>query len=692
MPKLRRFRPKQHGGVKVSFLQPDGSYVATDVDLDIINAIFQYCIVMYLISASSASGIVFGATLPNAPLPSAPILLRANQLNEDGTYRSQDQVANRQRFVNEGLIVPECCLKISFVQTPSSVAGSVTVGVHVKRTCKRPDLEQEARVQSEIFRSTLCGTSAPLTFTPDKIAAITMLPVDFSTIVEALATRNNPPNPPPPTRVADAIVMLRRIAHTARVENLHIHIFVMELLKGETLRTFLAKPNFLGLQLQQQAKTDACNNVAISVIMTFLKSLYWSRDQHADNVMISGANTFTLDYGLMYHLLRGESYIKSLLESLLTSASIDLIIVAKYFGVFQAGITTRPIARTEVRRVFYRLYNMLKNPNLKDQLKIDPAADMATEIERISGIVFQMLSFFLLVDGLSNRYIHNTPHFQSTEYMERVFTRPVLLSFHDFLQGCRINLSAVFAVGSSVHQNMAYIVRELQPALAICPISGPARIVDEIPLNAAFPGSPGEVAHVAIQAARQAAIQAAIDQAALKQAEAEEEARRLSELEAERKAAAEAAAEAVRKKESAAAVAAAEATMKKKNRSAAAAHYDDHGRRDLSPTRGRSRSNSNGRPPLPPHAAAAAAAAPPPAVAPEAAAAVQPPGTLSMFKTAVTKWWWPETDPNRGGGTVKRRFRVQKRQKQTMRRPCNIRRQRRTHAVCRRRRNKNKTH
>ena len=44
------------------------------------------------------------------------------------------------------------------------------------------------------------------------------------------------------------------------------------------------------------------------------------------------------------------------------------------------------------------------------------------------------------------------------------------------------------------------------------------------------------------------------------------------------------------------------------------------------------------------------------------------------------------------GGTVKRRFRVQKRQKQTMR-PCNIRRrQRRTHAICRRRRNKNKTH
>jgi hypothetical protein len=52
----------------------------------------------------------------------------------------------------------------------------------------------------------------------------------------------------------------------------------------------------------------------------------------------------------------------------------------------------------------------------------------------------------------------------------------------------------------------------------------------------------------------------------------------------------------------------------------------------------------------------------------------------------------PSHNLNSDGGTVKRRFRAQKRQKQTMR-PCNIRRrQRRTHAICRRRRNKNKTH
>jgi hypothetical protein len=673
MPKLRRFRPKQHGGVKVSFLQPDGNYVATDVDSDIINAIFQYCIEMYLISASSASGIVFGATLPPHP---APILLRSNQLNEDGTFRSQDQVADRPRFAQEGMIIPGCCLKLSFVEKMSGPA-KVTVGGHVKRTCKRTDLDKEVRVQSEIFKSTLCGTSAPLTFTPDKIAAITMSAADFSRIVDRLDART-PPNPDP--RVASALVMLRDIRDEAVRRVFFIHIFVMELLKGETLRSFLAKSNFLGLQLQQQAKIDACNNVAISVIMTFLKSLYWSRDQHADNVMISGANTFTLDYGLMYHLKDDETELKSLLNSLLNSASIDLRHVCRYFGVVFISIIQ---AQADVRHIFNELYNMLRNRNLKELMLINPAADMATEIERISGIVFQMLSFFLLVDGLSNRYKHGTHHFQSTEYMERVFTRPVIHSFEAFLQGCRINLSTAFVAGSTahqnVHQNMAYIVRGLQQALAICPISGPARTADEILLSAAFPGSPGQVEYVA----RQAAIQAAIDQAALEQAEAEKVARQLSED----------AAEAERKKESAAAEAAAAEAERKKERAAAAEAHHVHGRRDPSPqkqdgSRRRSRSGPKERPPH-----AAAAAAPETAVAPEAAAAaVQPPGRISRIANAVksrvnsvTNWFAGRGD----GGTVKRRFRVQKRQNQTMR-PCNIRRQRRTHAI-RRRRNKNKT-
>ena len=661
MPKLRRFRPKQHGGVKVSLFNPaTGTYVATDVDLRIIDAIFQYCIDMYLISASSASGIVFGATLPHAPLP-APILLRANQINPDGTFRSQDQVANRERFAEEGMIIPECCLKLSFVETGLSGRANVTVGGHVKRTCKKADLEQEALVQSEIFRSTLCGTSAPLTFTPDKIAATTMPAASFLAIVNALIARI--PSPPLP-HVARALDMLREIRDQAISRGLHIHIFVMELLKGETLRKILAK-NIVSVS--DQDKTNACNDVAISVIMTFLKSLYWSRDQHADNAMISGANTFTLDFGLMYHLLLDEDFIKSLLDRLLSSRSININDVLKYFGVV-IGMP-KAAADAEVRRVFNELYDMLRNPNLKQLMLINPAADMAAEIDRISGIVFQMLSFFLLVDGLSNRYRHSTHHFQSTEYMERVFdSRPALsgVGFEGFLHHCSINLSGFGGVpgsGPTVRQNMAYIVQGLQPALALCPISGPPRTMNEIPLSAAFPGSPGQVSHdAAIEAARrqaaieeeaarrqaaieeEAARQAAIEEEAARQAAIEAEARRLLELKAERNAA---------------------AVARKNVSGAKQSHYAK------SP---RSRSRS-------PKATAAAA---PSGIPPGRVARL-----IALFSGRGDTTKQPNPD-DLDGGTVKRRFRVQKRQKQTMR-PCNIRRrQRRTHAI-RRRRNKNKT-
>ena len=537
MPKMRRLKPKQHGGVKVSFRQPDGSYTVMHIDLQIIKAIFQNCIDTYLISASSASGMVFGATLP--PLADSPgILLRSNQVNEDGTLRTQEQIADRERYVNDGLIVPNCCLKISFVETPASSATSVNVGKHKKQTCRQADLDNEVRVQNLMFISSICGTTTPLTFTPDKIAATTMTASEFTDIVDALDARyarHPPPHPPPHPNHRVGIEMLHAISREARTKHLGIHIFVMELLTGETLRTIIRKPT-----TTPEQKRDACNNVAIAVIMTFLKSLFWSRDQHGDNAMISGVNTFTLDYGLMYHLIRDEIYIKSLLESLLNSTSIHLWYVCTYFCVTvtdPGGTTiTKVAAKAEVRRIFNELYEKLKDVNLKEQLLINPAADRAAEIDRISGIVFQMLSFFALVDGLTNRYKHGEHHFQSMEYMEHVFTQPALHSFEDFLQECRITLSAAFAGNASVQQNMAYIVQGLQPALALCQGQGPPRDSRLVRLAAEslgpFSTSPGQIDH-----------DAKIQRLAEEEARTRQEARLLSEA-----AAAAAAVEAIRMK------------------------------------------------------------------------------------------------------------------------------------------------
>jgi hypothetical protein len=198
---------------------------------------------------------------------------------------------------------------------------------------------------------------------------------------------------------------------------------------------------------------------------------------------------------------------------------------------------------------------------------------------------------------------------------------------------------------------MAYIVRGLQTALAICPLSGIPRTKDELLLSSALPTSPLQVTHVKDIADKALAL-----------ARAQEEARIASERIADE--------EAERKKDSDAA-----AARKKESDAAAAAK--------AKPLRGRSMT--------PPKKDAEAAV--------EASAAAAPPtGRLWRLKRWVSDRFNsnpanPPHDPNSDGldgGTVKRRFRVQKRQKQTMR-PCNIRRQRRTHAI-RRRRNKNKTH
>ena len=90
----------------------------------------------------------------------------------------------------------------------------------------------------------------------------------------------------------------------------------------------------------------------------------------------------------------------------------------------------------------------------------------------------------------------------------------------------------------------------------------------------------------------------------------------------------------------------------------------------------KNRKRSRSEEPSPPHAAAAPHAAATPAAEPN---------KISKFLSGFTRLW-PSGNTKSSGGTVKRRFRVQKRQKQTMR-PCNIRRrrrQRKTHAIRRR--------
>ena len=247
--------------------------------------------------------------------------------------------------------------------------------------------------------------------------------------------------------------------------------------------------------------------------------------------------------------------------------------------------------------------------------------------------------------------------------MELVFTKPALHSFVDFLRGCRINLSNFVPLGSSVHANMAYIVRGLQPALALCPISGIPRTMSEISLGAASPLSPGLILHNQREAA------------ALALAQEEEAARLASERLADEAA--------TRKKESDAAAAAARIARLKPPKAETTAVAAANSRR---PRNQLADEEPQGRRP------SKLAAAPP----------TERFSRLTNTVRGLADWVSdrfssnpanPPRDPdNPAGGTVKRRFRVQKRQKQTMR-PCNIRRQRRTHAVCRRRRrNKNKTH
>jgi len=517
MPQTLRLKLKknqQRGGVKASLKTPAGTFVPT-VDKDqILSELFKNCVEFKPISTNSATGFVFDMHLS----PGSTIELRSQTLHEDGSPLTQLEAAARPRYVGKGLLLSNCCVKISLVsKIITNTWHKLTYGSHKKLSVTSRDASAEVQNQKDMYRASMCGTGVHGVFMPDAITQDIMSPDKFEALVRSMNVRAG-------VVTAGSQTPLTWIITTARAQRYDIQVFCMELIGSAgmggggftTFREFYDKTMAAApphTHFPPDAVAVACK-AAAAVLSTFAKSLFWSYDTHEKNIMTNGFLLYLLDFGRVYHILKNELYIKGLFEGLLAIPEFRAQL-AQFFDVADTADTAA------IRDKFNAIYDRYKVPDraiIASLLTIDPT--VPNDIERVRSNIFEMLTLLTLIDGMTNHFKFAEDGFQCHAYMHLVFhTQSTFDSLEDFLGKCASTLAgfeavctarAVTAPGAgfiigNVLSNLDVIAGLLQGALVPCAAMGLARRAEMFDLPP--PGTPLSPDEIEYQMAQQALME-----------------------------------------------------------------------------------------------------------------------------------------------------------------------------------------
>ena len=501
-PKTRskKRRIQQKGGA--AYVSIDGLFRATMDSSTILSQLFMNCAGLRLLSDKTRTSFVFAMRLRQPP--EATIQLRSLVIDNYGNPLPQSSSKHRDRNAESGLLMSECCIKVSLVRKDEgSIIESASAPLEYngmkKGTELSKDVMEEAANQEYMYEASICGTGVAGVFIPDKITNQLISSDVFNGYCSSI-----PPVPgviPPEDRAA-----LEWIITTARDRNFHIHVFCMELIGSlgveggfmsfeafETQRKALAP----SIPYPPDTVAVACK-VAAAVLSTFTKSSFWSYDQHKHNIMTNGPNVYLLDFGRVYHILRDEDLLKRHFEQLLMESMYVRKPLAIFFGV------SDHLKTDEIRARFHFIYDKYKNPErgiIAQYLTLNRAEP--DDIFRVSSNIFELLSFVALTDCLTKIYKYKSSNsLQCSGYMQYVFhtasafnkeTRPngdIIPGSMKFLTQFASTLEIFNAVSlqrganiiGHVLENMTTIAMLLQDALVPCAEMGPPLETGEVRL------------------------------------------------------------------------------------------------------------------------------------------------------------------------------------------------------------------
>lgn len=520
MPQTLRLKLKknqQRGGAKASVKTTAGIFVPTDNSDLILSGLFKNCVEFKPISTSSSTGFVFDMHLP----PGSTIQLRSQTLGEHGNPLTQKESKERVRFVNTGLLLSNCCIKLSLVDTKRTYhSHKLDYDKRKKLSVTSAEASVEVVNQKDMYEASICGAGVHGVFMPDAITHEIMKPDKFENLVKSMKDRAAG------IVTADSQKALDWIIQTANTANYDIQVFCMELIGSTGVggggggfttfkefydRTMAAAPQPPS-SFQPDAVAVACK-VAAAVLSTFTKSSFWSYDTHGKNIMTNGFFLYLLDFGRVYHILKNRGEIKRLFTKLIAISGL-IPFLAKFFGV--AATTAAIQANFDA---IYDRYSVPDRAIVAGFFTIDPAA-VPGDIARVRSNIFEILALLTLIDGMTNHFKFAEDGFQCYNYMHLVFhTQSTFDSLERFLDRCASTLAgfdavctaravtvpaAGFIIGS-VSSNLDVIARLLQDALVPCVAMGSplARGTFRLP-PPGTPLSPDELEH---QAARDALME-----------------------------------------------------------------------------------------------------------------------------------------------------------------------------------------
>ncbi len=489
MSKKRRIQQK--GGAAYVYI--DGLFRATRDSSTILSQLFMNCAGLRLLSDETRTSFVFAMRLRQPP--EATIQLRSLVIDNYGNPLSQSSSKHRDRNAESGLLMSECCIKVSLVRKDEgSIIESASAPLEYngmkKGTEVSKDVMEEAAAQEYMYEASICGTGVAGVFIPDKITNQLISSDVFNEYYSSI--------PPVPEVISPEVrAALEWIITTARDRNFHIHVFCMELIGSlgvdggfMSFDEFETQCKVLAPSISYPPDTVAVAcKVAAAVLSTFTKSSFWSYDQHKRNIMTNGPNVYLLDFGRVYHILRDEDILKRYFEQLLMESMYVRKPLAAFFGVSDVVNTD------EIRRRFHFIYDKYKNPErgiIAQYLTLNQA--VPDDIYRVSSNIFELLSFVALTDCLTKIYKYkSTNSLQCSGYMQYVFrtastfnkeTLPngnVIPGSMKFLTQFASTLDIFNAVSlkrgvnliGHVLENMTTIAMLLQDALVPCAEMGP---------------------------------------------------------------------------------------------------------------------------------------------------------------------------------------------------------------------------
>ena len=476
--KLKKYQ--QRGGVKVSIKKTENVFVPTDDPDVIIPLLFSNCDNVRLLSSGS-SGFAFIMHLKT----DSTIKLRSQTIDEVGNPLPQSEAADRWRFVNKGLLMKNCCVKISLVETtttPFNLSLFYKNDQNDKKSgVSRKEAMDEVETQKKMHRASMSGTGVHGVFIPGVITDKFMIATEFETLASTF------------TKDTDTKTALDWIISAAKNYDYKIQVFFMELIPPDaphafiTFREFMNKAANSATHFPLDTVAVACKTAA-AVISTFTKSSFWSYDTHGKNIMTNGSSVFLLDFGRIYNIIDSKSKIDNLLKKMLLDQSLNKASLLQFFGL-SPGVSDDEI-KAEIKAAFnaiYDRYTDLDRSVIIRRFIID--STVANDIRRVRSNIFEILILFALIDGMTNRYKYKNPGFQCIEYMYFIFrTANTFRTLDLFLQQCSSTLDGFETVRTAlvtpneiaeVNLNLNAIAHLLQGALVPNAAMGPARGPEE---------------------------------------------------------------------------------------------------------------------------------------------------------------------------------------------------------------------